>query len=529
MPKRIGIIFGSLLILVLTSVSPVLAQGGGPNGATHLLPAALVLLLPLGLILLISSAVPETEAPLTATTLLIAWGVAVLAYFAVGFAFQFGGVAQVSPNPDLSGLYWEWYPLDQAVDVAVARLWGVIALQGWALAGEAITPTALHLFAVHLSLVGVATLIPVSVLLRRANGSLAMLTSVLMGGIVYPVGGNWLWGGGWLFNLGASLGLGHGFVDFGGSSVIFLAGSVVALLALLTFKPSISASSPPEAEVVIPLAHSSLTVYKETSQVFAETAALLPETPLPSAYLPILSLLGAGLALASWFGLITGLHSPTAVDFMSARAGVNGLLSALGAAVGAAGYSWFTTRELNPLMTSRGLLAGLVVAMAGGPFLPPWVLLLVGLILGLLLPSLIYLFDQGWPLNDGGGTLATYGVSALSGLLLVGLFADGQAGEGWNGLAGPGISGLLVAAERSGQLQAQVVGSGAVIVLAVAGGLLLFQTAKVVAHSWASTGLELADSVLVSKVPDKSRASTTETLLTPGQDENKVQSSPGET
>jgi Amt family ammonium transporter len=412
----------------------------------------------------------------------------------------------------LRGLYWEWYPLDQSVDVAVARLWGVIALRGWALSGEANTPTALSLFAVHLSLLGAATIIPVSVLLRQAKAGLAMLTGLVMGGLIYPLGGNWLWGGGWLFNLGANLGLGHGFVDFGGSSVIFLAGSVVAGLALLVFKPESTESPRKLPEVSLPLTDNSLTVYKDPAPVFVgeETADSLPSTPMPSAYLPILGLLGAGLALVGWFGLITGLHTPTAVDFMPARAGVNALLSALGAAVTAAGYSWFTTRALNPLMTARGLCGGLIVAMAGGPFLPPWLFLCAGLVLGLLLPSLIYLFEQGFSLGDQGGGLATYGVSALSGLLLVGLLADGQAGQGWNGLDGPGVTGLLLAAERSGQFQAQVVGSVAIIILALAGGLLLFQTTKVVVRSWASTGLELADPALISKAASKSRASTTE-------------------
>jgi Amt family ammonium transporter len=241
---------------------------------------------------------------------------------------------------------------------------------------------------------------------------------------------------------------------------------------------------------------------------------------MPSAYLPILGLLGAGLALVGWFGLITGLHTPTAVDFMPARAGVNALLSALGAAVTAAGYSWFTTRALNPLMTARGLCGGLIVAMAGGPFLPPWLFLCAGLVFGLLLPSLIYLFEQGFSLGDQGGGLATYGVSALSGLLLVGLLADGQAGQGWNGLDGPGVTGLLLAVERSGQFQAQVVGSVAIIILALAGGLLLFQTAKVVSRSWASTGLELADPALISRAASKSRASTTESTTQNSKSQN---------
>ena len=78
-----------------------------------LLAVASICFWPMGMILLISSAMPEAKAPATAITLMVVWAVAALAYFGVGFAFQFGGIAQVSPQPDLRGLYWEWYPLNQ--------------------------------------------------------------------------------------------------------------------------------------------------------------------------------------------------------------------------------------------------------------------------------------------------------------------------------------------------------------------------------------------------------------------------------
>ena len=91
-----------------------------------------------------------------------------------GFAFHFGGIAQVTPNPELSGLYWEWYPLDQSVDVSVARFWGVVALRGWALSGEAATSGAFLLFLSHLSLVGAAAMIPLASVPRQLRGTTAL-------------------------------------------------------------------------------------------------------------------------------------------------------------------------------------------------------------------------------------------------------------------------------------------------------------------------------------------------------------------
>jgi Amt family ammonium transporter len=506
-----------LLLVALTTATPTFAQQAEPNlevNFINLLPAALMLLFPVGLILLMSSAMPEAQAPATAINLLLTWGVAALAYFAVGFAFHFGGVAQVTANPDLRTLYWEWSPLSQSIDIKVALLWGVVGLQGWALVitertSEALsivvktTPGIFQLFASHIPLVGLAAMIPGGALVQRGRGGIAILTGLLTGAILYPLAGNWVWGGGWLFHLGLNLGLGHGLVDFGGASVIFLSGSLVALAALLVFKPSPDEDKPvePEEVVVSVAADSRLTVYDESSKPAEE---VLLVTPMPSAYLPILGVMGAGLILLGWFGLSTGVHSPTAINFSPAQAAVNGLLAALSAALMASGYSWLTTRKVNPLMTARGLMAGLVVATAGAPFIPTWLLVVAGLAMGFLLPLLIFLFNQGLRLADELGTLATYGLSAIISLLLVSFFADGQAGQGWHGVGltayhgipTQGVSGLVVASgfasDWPGQFQAQLLGMAAITILALGLSFLFLQTIKVVQNSWARTGLELA-------------------------------------
>ena len=488
-----------------------LAQEIAPQAAIDgagLLPVALLLFWPIGLILLTSSAMPEDEAPATAINLFMVWSVAALAYYAVGFAFQFGGIAQVNPNPDLRGLYWEWYPLDQSVDLEVARRWGIVALQGWGLTNEATTPGALNLFLTHLSLAGTAAIIPAAIVRQRSNGLTALLVGLITGGFIYPVAGNWVWGGGWLSHLGGSLAWGHGFIDFGGAGVIFLVASGITLVTLLLFQQAAGAKSKfqatPDHEVVVVTGSSRrLTVYDESATAAEEAAALSP-VPMPSAYLPVLSMLGAGLMLVGWVGLAGGAQAPTAVNFSASYATTNGLLAALAAAVSAAGYSWFTTQQFNPLMVSRGLVAGLIVTVAGAPFVPIWICVVVGLLMGLGLPPLIYLFDQGLRRADELGLLATFGVSAIISLLLAAFFADGHAGQGWNGVgpdeflgvSGQGVSGLLVesgfGADWPGQLQAQILGLGIILLWTALVTILLLQTVKAIADAWTRTGLELA-------------------------------------
>jgi len=181
---------------------------------------------------------------------------------------------------------------------------------------------------------------------------------------------------------------------------------------------------------------------------------------------------------------------------------VNLALSALGGTLTAGLYSWFTTSRLNPLMAARGLAAGLVVAAAGAPFIPAWSALAAGLIVGLLLPPLIFLFDRVLRLEDIAGALAAFGLPALLGLLLPGLVADGRYGVGWNGIgadsflgvAGQGVSGWLAApgfaANWPGQLYAQLIGAAAMFTWSFGLSWLLLRGLAGLIHAWERSGLE---------------------------------------
>src|SRR5207245_8622800 len=62
---------------------------------------------------------------------------------------------------------------------------------------------------------------------------------VAMGAVIYPIYGNWLWGGGWMSQLGTSLHLGHGAVDFAGSGVVHGTGGWAALALAMILGPRI--------------------------------------------------------------------------------------------------------------------------------------------------------------------------------------------------------------------------------------------------------------------------------------------------
>src|SRR5258708_29549310 len=63
------------------------------------------------------------------------------------------------------------------------------------------------------------------------------LFAFFMGGFVYPIFANWVWGGGWLSTLGSNFGLGHGHVDFAGSSVVHMVGGVAAFAGAIVLGP----------------------------------------------------------------------------------------------------------------------------------------------------------------------------------------------------------------------------------------------------------------------------------------------------
>jgi len=428
----------SIALLAMATL-PVAAQSGDitPPLAQATSTAGFLLLLPLGLLLLSLSALPnaETDAPQAAITALMVWGIAVLAYFFAGFALEFGGVAVSNPHPDFAELYWNWSPLSPAF----GPNWGVVGLRGWLLLGSAATPGVYDLFLRHAALLGAVTVLPALLLFRRVRGWQLAIFGAISGTIIYPLAGNWIWSGGWLANLGINLQMGHGFVDAGIATPLVVAGAIT-LTALWVTQPTPPAEpdSLPEAETTAP-------------------ADTFTEIPMPAAYLPVLSLLGLGLVLWSWAFAANGQHIPTATDLAIPRAALNGFLGAFAGLVVAGLYSQFTTTEIDVLMTARGAIAGLAITAAGAALMLPWHAVLLGAIAGALLPPLVYFVDRRLGLADTTAAGTMLGAMGVLGWLAVGLVADGSTGSNWNSIAG------TIARDFPAQLNAQLLGAVTVI------------------------------------------------------------------
>jgi Amt family ammonium transporter len=423
--------------------------------------AILAMLLPAGLILIAGGSLAGKRPAKSAVTGLGAIALAAISYWAVGFAFHLGGVGLVSKYPGLEGLVWEWAsPLNLE--------WGVLGLRGFFLLDDASTPAAMALYLAYLTPLTIAVILPLLSLRERLPGWMAALGGLMVAVLVYPVAGNWFSGGGWLMHIGRTLGLAHGYVDVTGVSTAAVVGGLAALLGIIIFGRRLPTL--PERELPV----------------------------LPPVHLPVLAVLGAILAGVGLMALAganplhaqAGLHVP--------RAGVNVVLAAAGGALLPCLYTWFTTGSADSLMASRGAAAGILGIAASMALAPPSAALGIGLLAGLLVPLVSYLVRYGLRIDDPTGAIPVGLLGGTLGVLAAGILADGLAGQGWNGIgpdeylgvSGQGITGFLPAAglapDWPAQVNAQLLGLGAIAGLTAVMVGVLFLVLKVILYLWRS-------------------------------------------
>ena len=198
---------------------------------------------------------------------------------------------------------------------------------------------------------------------------------------VYPVVGHWVWGGGWLAEMG--------FKDFAGSTVVHAVGGGMALAGAIAIGPRIGKYLP-DGSV----------------------------RPMPAHSFP-LATLGVIVLWLGWFGFNGG--SELAFDD---KVGGIVLVTNLAASAGfltALGWTRFRTGLFDLSMGLNGILAGLVGITAGCNVIAPGWSLVVGVIAALLCVEGVFLLDK-LKIDDPVGAVAVHGACGLFGTLAVGLF-----------------------------------------------------------------------------------------------------------
>ncbi len=396
------------------------------------------LLLPLGIWLMMSAAIPHNKEGRIAASGLLAFALAACAFFSVGFGLMFGGIGAVLDAPGLSR-FVTYYTFPVA-----GQAWGLLGLRGFLL-NDATAPEALGLFITYLPLVATSAMLMAGLMARRSGFIAQAIVIGIVSGIIFPIAGFWVWGGGWLAKTGLNLNLGHGVVDLGGLATTGLIAGVAGAVWLLL--------SPKRRRSVAP--------------------------DLPANHFPFRALSGGVLVLVGASSFVAGnpLYGARA-SAIAAPYAVNLVLAGVVATAVALAYSFVATRRADTLCAARATLAAVIIVSAGGPLFSAGLAAALGIVAALLATLGMYMVNEvlGWP--DDNAVISTAGLAGAVGLLCVGLFANGSFGAGWNGVGGTsflGQSGLGIVGAITfgtlpadpGQLTAQFTAIGALIALTV--------------------------------------------------------------
>jgi Amt family ammonium transporter len=352
------------------------------------------------------------------------YGVAMMAYWAVGFALQAGGVGALATLGGYDKLANEF-----AINIG-GKPWGLFGTTGFFLTGVAYSAPVFAYFLFQMVFMDTTATIPTGALAERWKFSSFIVFSLFIGGLIYPLYANWTWGAGWLAMLGQNAGLGHGHVDFAGSSVVHLTGGVIAIVTAKLLGP------------------------RRGKYNADGTVNTIPGHNIPMA------LAGTFILCFGWFGFNAG-STLAGADLRIGVIATNTMLAGAAGSMTAMIYMWKVYGKPDPSMLANGVLAGLVAITAPCAFVTAPAAVLIGGIAGVLVCIAVFFIDRKLKIDDPVGAISVHGVNGLWGILALGLFADGTYGDGWNVVPGA-VTGLFYG--DSSQFIAQAIGGVANIV-----------------------------------------------------------------
>lgn len=365
---------------------------------------------------------------------MVIFALGVFGWFVCGYALMFGATDYSA----ILGLT----PLGSAFSIGG---WNLIAHDGFFLAGKAYDVSVLGFFFFQLVFMDATATIPTGALAERWKFSSFIVWGLFASMLLYPIFGNWVWGGGWLSQIGAQgPKFGHGFVDFAGSSVVHAMGGIAAFWGAKILGPRIGKFRPDGTPNAIPGHH------------------------IPMA------ILGTFVLLVGWMGF-NGASTFAATDLRFTVVIVNTILASAFGCLSCMFIMWKVFGKPDPSMTANGLLAGLVAITAPCAFVAPWAAALIGTIAGGLVVAAVLIVERRFKVDDPVGAVAVHGANGLWGCLALGLFADGSYGAGLNGVEGT-VRGLFYG--DAGQLFAQITGMVTVLIFCSLMTLAFFSILK---------------------------------------------------
>jgi len=354
----------------------------------------------------------------TMTMNFIVYAIGLFGYWVCGYALQMGGVGAIATLGGTPGLNHEF------TISLFGKTFGLFGLKGFFLSGDTYDVGVFALFLFQMVFMDTAATIPTGAMAERWKWSSFVTFSFVLSMFVYPIFANWVWGGGWLSQLGVNFGIGHGHVDFAGSSVVHMVGGLAALAGAIVLGPRIGKFN------------------KDGSA-----------NPIPGHNLPM-AITGTFILAFGWFGFNAG-SSLAGSDLRIAVAAVNTMLASATGALAAMFYVWIRYGKPDPSMMVNGMLAGLVAITAPCAFVNAPAAALIGAIAGVLVVAAVFFIERVLKIDDPVGAIAVHLVNGTWGVLALGLFADGTYGDGFNGVPGT-VRGLFYG--DASQFAAEVIG-----------------------------------------------------------------------
>jgi len=323
----------------------------------------------------------------------------------------------------------------------LGKSFGLFGTKGFFLSGSAYDVGVFALFLFQMVFMDTAATIPTGAMAERWKFITFVIYGFFISTIIYPIFANWVWGGGWLSQLGKNFGLGNGYLDFAGSSVVHMVGGVTALAGAMILGPRLGKYS------------------KDGTP-----------NPIPGHNIAM-GLTGVLILGFGWFGFNAG-STLAGSDLRIGVIATNTMLASAAGALSAMLVIWLKHGKPDASIIGNGFLAGLVAITAPCAFVNSISAFIIGAIGGALLVWSVFFIERTLKVDDPVGAISVHGTAGAWGIIALGLFADGTYGEGFNGVSGA-VRGLLYG--NPGQLAAQLIGLAANLVWVFGTAYLFFK------------------------------------------------------
>ncbi|MGH9504648.1 MAG: ammonium transporter [Terriglobales bacterium] len=343
------------------------------------------------------------------------YGFGLFAYWVCGFAIQMGGASGASILGGVNPLSHEF-----AIHL-LGHDWGLWGTKGFFLSGATYDVGVMVLFLFQMVFMDTALTIVTGAAAERWKYVAFAISSVVLGAVIYPLYGNWAWGGGWLSKLGTNYGLGAGYADFAGSGVVHAVGGLSALALSIIIGPRIGKYNRDGSSNAMP-GHDMVIV-----------------------------LTGCFILAFGWFGFNPGSTLGASGALRIGTIAVDTMLAGCTGSFGALFFMWIKYGKPDASMAGNGLLAGLVAITAPSGYVNTLGAVIIGFAAGLLVCLSVEFVDRVLRVDDPVGAISVHGTCGLWGVISVGLFADGTNG----------VKGLFYGDPT--QLPAQLIGVGTLL------------------------------------------------------------------